>query len=74
MNYVKIKDHPYLIRDLKSKAVLNTNIEGKKAFIKRRNELRSLREALKEQDSLKKEITELREQLNNLMEYVRRLD
>lgn len=63
----KIIDHPDLIRDMNSKAVLNTNLEKYEEYKKRKNFLKDLMNQGDEIQNLKKDISEIKELLQALI-------
>ncbi len=63
----KIIDHPDLIRDMTSKAVLNTNLEKYNDYKKRKNFLKDLMNQGTEIETIKKDITEIKELLQALI-------
>ena len=63
----KIIDHPDLIRDMNSKAVLNTNLEKYEEYKKRKNFLKDLMNQGEEINNLKKDISEIKDLLHSLI-------
>lgn len=70
MSYVKIKDHPNLVRDTNSKAVLNVNLKAKEAFIRQRDEQRKVRQVVEEHDQMKADVADIKEKLDLLIRLV----
>ena len=65
MKHMKVKDHPGLVRDLNSGAILNINTEE----IERARERKKLRkEKEQEFEDLKNEVSEIKELLLKLVE------
>lgn len=60
MNIVKIQDHPDLVKDLDSKAVLNTNYA---ALLEYKNKQRMINEM----DAIKCDIMEMKNIMNKLL-------
>lgn len=58
--YIKIKDHPNLVRDMNSKAVLNVNKEAKESFITARDARRREHEKMQ---SLESDIASLKNKM-----------
>lgn len=64
MKYQKIEDHPNFIRDVNSRALINTNQDEYRAALARRDRLK--RERL-EKESLQNEIRELKMLVSQLI-------
>jgi len=60
MNLVKVKDHPHLVKDLDSKAVLNTNYA---ALV----EYRKKKQMQEEVQSLKSDVQDIKNTLNTIL-------
>jgi len=60
MNLVKVKDHPHLVKDLYSKAVLNTNYA---ALV----EYRKKKQMQEEVQSLKSDVQDIKNTLNTIL-------
>jgi hypothetical protein len=56
----KVKDHPHLIKDMESKAVLNTNYA---ALV----EYRKKQQMQKEVESLKEDVRDMKDTLNKIL-------
>lgn len=69
VDYVQIKDKK-MMRDMKSKAIVNTNIEELRAHRDRKQAMRNIDDAMLEINNTKKEITEIKDMLNKLMSIV----
>ena len=65
MKHMKVKDHPSLVRDLNSGAILNINTEE----IERARERKKLRKQKDQEfEDLKNEVSEIKELLLKLVE------
>lgn len=60
MNIVKVQDHPDLVKDMDSKAVLNTNYASLLEYKKKH-------QMSKEIDSLKSDVSEIKNLLNQIV-------
>jgi len=65
MTYAKIVDHPNLVRDMDSHAVLNIDITSKKMFLSSRDAKRKERERL---DRLEGEVADLKKMLQLVLD------
>lgn len=61
---VKVKDNEDLVRDTQTKAVLNTDLTSLQAYKQRRD---ALRKKDTELESLKNEVSELKQLVQNLL-------
>jgi hypothetical protein len=61
---VKVENHDNLVRDTKTKAVLNTDMTSLQAYKQRRE---SLRKKDKDLESLKNEVSELKDLVQKLL-------
>jgi septal ring factor EnvC (AmiA/AmiB activator) len=60
MGLLKIKDHPDLVKDEKTKAILNTNEDALEAYKKRREQQRSVQNMCEEIDEIKNDINDIK--------------
>ena len=60
MNLVKVKDHPHLVKDLDSKAVLNTNYAALVDYRKKK-------QMQEEVQSLKSDVQDIKNTLNTIL-------
>jgi hypothetical protein len=67
-DYIPILDNPHLVRDKKSNAVLNTNVEGLKAYRKQRDERLKINKMVEEFDSLKNDVADIKNLLKELLD------
>jgi hypothetical protein len=66
--YAKIIDHPNLVRDMDTKAVLNIDIAGKERFLKAREEKRKDKQRL---NILETKVNEMDDKLNLILDLLR---
>lgn len=66
MNYVKT-EKPGLIRDLNTKAVINTNISDYYSLIEKRKHAKTIQTVQQQIDSLKSEFKELKDLITQLV-------
>lgn len=59
-NLYKVKDHPHLVKDMESKAVLNTNYAALLEYKKKK-------QTLDDVESLKGDVKEIKQLLNDLL-------
>jgi|TARA_Y100000992_G_scaffold256000_1_gene189337 uncharacterized coiled-coil DUF342 family protein len=64
VTYQKIEDNPNLIRDSYSKAIINTDVEAYEKYLLLKSKLKSDK---KEIDSLKNEVSELKDLVKDLI-------
>lgn len=55
-----VKDFPNLIRDSQSKAIINQDTDGYNSYIKERNFKSTLTDVVRDVDSLKKDIQDIK--------------
>jgi hypothetical protein len=70
--YVKVENHPDLVRDTNSRAIVNTNVAAYEAAIKRSRSVQKqkdeLRDAVRDINSLKSEMHEIKSLLMQMMD------
>lgn len=70
--FVKVKDHPNLARDMESRAVVNTNLAAYEAAVKRARATKErrdeLRDAVRDINNLKCEMHEIKSLLLQLVD------
>ena len=70
--YLKVKDHPNLVRDTESRAIVNTNMEAYKAAVARskatKRQKDELRDAVRDINNLKCEMHEIKNLLLKLVD------
>ena len=67
--YAKIIDHPHLVRDMDSKAVLNIDVEGKERFLKARAEKRRDKQRL---NDLETKVVDMDGKLNLILDLLQK--
>ena len=69
VDYVKI-DNKSMLRDMKSKALINTDIDQLKAYRDKKQTMKTMREAIEEINSTKKEVAEIKEMLKLILDRI----
>ena len=67
-DFLKVKDHPNLIRDVKSNAILNVDNDALNKYREEREQILKLRSVVKEHDQMKNDINDIKQMLLKLME------
>lgn len=70
MNYIKVKDHPGLVRDSQSKAILNTNDIALAKYREERDKQLRIQRAIEDVDGLKQDVDEIKAMLKKLLEKI----
>lgn len=73
MNYLKVKDHPNLVRDTESKAILNINADGLNKYRSERERILKEKKALQEVDVLKSDMETVKDDVKEIKELLRKL-
>lgn len=68
-DYVKI-DNKNMIRDMKTKALVNTDIDQLKAYRDKKQTMKTMNEAILEINNTKKEVAEIKEMLKLLLDRI----
>lgn len=71
MDKLKIVDNENLVRDVKSQAVLNTDMTALEKYRAKRNRDNQISHSLDEVKTLKDEVAEIKEMLNQLYQLVK---
>ena len=70
-NYAKVEGHPNIIRDLKTNAIINTDIQGMQNYIssknRRLNEKQKLEFLIDDVEKMKSSIEEIKQLLKDLV-------
>jgi prefoldin subunit 5 len=70
MNYMKVKDNDYLIRDVNSNSIVNIDVDSYNAYIEnyknRYDETQKIREMENEMKDIKNNLTEIKNLLRSL--------
>jgi hypothetical protein len=71
MNYIKVKGHNGLVRDISSGAIINTNIDEYNRYLKQKNSFQKkeqlLQQNTEEINNIKNEISEIKSMLMQLL-------
>jgi hypothetical protein len=70
MKYAKVKENPELIRDMDSKAVLNTNSTALQAYKKKREKQQEIQSAVEDINNMKQDINELKTLMQRILEKI----
>jgi hypothetical protein len=70
MKYAKVKENPELIRDMDSKAVLNTNSTALQAYKKKREKQQEIQSAVEDINTMKQDINELKTLMQRILEKI----
>jgi hypothetical protein len=68
MEYIKVKDHPDLVREAASNAILNIDNRALNKYKEEREEKRRLMNVMKENENLRSEVDEIKQMLKALTE------
>jgi hypothetical protein len=68
MDYMKVRDKPELIRDVKSKAILNTDTQALNKYKEERDFKLKLQKIVQENDQMKNDINEIKNLLLKVLE------
>jgi hypothetical protein len=66
--YLKVVDHPELVRDRNSKAILNTDLGALNKYKEEREFRMKLEKIVKENDQLKNDVSEIKNLLLKVLE------
>ena len=67
-NYIKVKDHPNLVRDTISNAILNVDNDALNKYKQERDRLLKLNRVVEEHEQIKNDISDIKNMLIKLME------
>jgi hypothetical protein len=70
MKYAKVKENPELIRDMDSKAVLNTNSTALQAYKKKREKQQEMQSAVEDINNMKQDINELKTLMQRILDKI----
>lgn len=65
--YLRVKDHPELIRDTKSNAVLNTDVQALNKYKEERDFKLKLAKIVQEHDEVKQDLSDIKSMLSELL-------
>jgi len=66
-NYIKVKDHPGLVRDKQSTAILNTSKDDLAKYREERDQKMKLQQAVQDVAELKNDMAEIKDLLQQLL-------
>jgi hypothetical protein len=70
MKYAKVKENPELIRDMSSKAVLNTNQTALQSYKKKREKQNEIQSAVSDINNMKQDINDLKVLMQRILEKI----
>jgi len=70
MKYAKVKENPELIRDMDSKAVLNTNLTALQSYKKKREKQQEIQSAVDDINNLRQEVNELKTLMQRILDKI----
>jgi hypothetical protein len=68
--YVKVKDNPNLIRDIQNQAVLNSDLDGLKAYKLKREKQKEVSAAIDDINNMKQDINELKTLMQRILDKI----
>ena len=73
MNYIKVKDHPNLIRDSNSNAILNTDHNALNKYREEREYLLKVKATVDDTQRLKQDMAETKKDINDIKQMLLQL-
>jgi len=73
MDYLKVKDHPGLIRDKKSNAILNNDQIALNKYKEERDRLLKVKNAVDDTEVLKKDMAQTKQDINEIKQMLMKL-
>jgi len=70
MKYAKVKDNPELVRDMDSKAILNTNIDSLTAYKRRREKAKEIDQTIGDINTMKQDINDLKTLMQRILDKI----
>lgn len=70
MQIAKVKDAPGLVRDMKTQAVLNTDITALEAYRRKRNKQQEIDEVLSDINNMKSDIDQIKSLMQRLLDKI----
>ena len=70
MKYAQVKENPELVRDMDSKAVLNTNVSALQAYKKKREKQQEIQSAVDDINNMKNEINEIKTLMQRILDKI----
>ena len=68
--YVKVKDKPNLVRDIQNQAVLNSDLDGLKAYKLKREKQQEINSAVDDINNMKQDINELKTLMQRILDKI----
>jgi hypothetical protein len=72
-DYLKVKDHPNLVRDKKSNAILNTDQTALNKYKEERERLLKIKNAVDDTEMLKKDMAQTKQDINEIKQMLIKL-
>jgi hypothetical protein len=66
MDYIKVKDYPDLVRDKKSNAILNKDVDALNKYREERERLLKIKNAVDETPNLKKDLEQTKQDVQEI--------
>lgn len=70
MEIAKVKDAPGLVRDMRTQAVLNTDINGLEAYRRKRNKQQEMNDAISDINNMKADIDQIKSLMQRLLDKI----
>ena len=70
MKYARVEESPDLIRDMDSKAVLNTNSTALQAYKKKREKQQEIQSAVEDINNMKQDINDLKTLMQRILDKI----
>ena len=70
MEIAKVKDAPGLVRDMRTQAVLNTDINGLEAYRRKRNKQQEMNDAISDINNMKADIDQIKSLMMRLLDKI----
>lgn len=72
-DYLKVKDHPGLVRDKNSNAILNTDQTALNKYREERERLLKVKNAVEDTELLKREVAQTKQDINEIKQMLMKL-
>lgn len=70
MKYAKVRENPELVRDMNSKAILNTNRSALESYKKKREKQQELNSAINDINNMKQDINDLKTLMQRILDKI----
>ena len=70
MKYAKVRENPELVRDMNSKAILNTNRSALESYKKKREKQQELKSAIDDINNMKQDINDLKTLMQRILDKI----